>query len=144
MPLDPARPFGGSAAVAAGLVTPGVLRGPRFRRLFPDVYVGARVEVDLALRARAAHLLVEGRGVVGGYAAAELLGASCGPDDAPVDIVLPGGAYRQRPGLVVHRGLLAPARSPPSTASPSRPRSARATTWPAPARSGRPSSRWTR
>jgi very-short-patch-repair endonuclease len=108
MPLDPARPFRGSVAVAAGLVTPGVLRGPRFRRLFPDVYVGARVEVDLALRARAAHLLVEGRGVVGGYAAAELLGASCGPDDAPVDIVLPGGAYRQRPGLVVHRGLLAP------------------------------------
>jgi very-short-patch-repair endonuclease len=108
MPLDPTLPFRGSVTVAAGLITPGVLRGPRFRRLFPDVYVGARVEVDLALRARAAHLLVAGRGVVGGYAAAELLGASCGPDDAPVDLVVPGGAYRERPGLVVHRGLLAP------------------------------------
>ena len=31
MSLDPARPFRGSVAVAAGLVTPGVLRGPRFR-----------------------------------------------------------------------------------------------------------------
>src|SRR4051794_22018086 len=108
MSLDPARPFRGSVAVAAGLVTPGVLRGPRFRRLFPDVYVGADVEVDLALRARAAHVLVEGRGVVGGYAAAELLDASCGLDDAPVDVVVPGGASRKRPGLVVHRGLLAP------------------------------------
>lgn len=106
MVLDPARPFRGSAAVAAGLVTPGVLRGPRFRRLFPDVYVGAGVEVDLALRGRAAYLLVEGCGVVGGHAAAELLGASCGPGDAPVDIVVPGGAYREHPGLVVHRGLL--------------------------------------
>ena len=39
--MDPTRPFRGSAAVAAGLVTPNVLRGPRFRRVFPDVYVAA-------------------------------------------------------------------------------------------------------
>jgi very-short-patch-repair endonuclease len=104
--LDPARPFRGSAAVATGLLTPGVLRGPRFRRLFPDVYVRADAELDLALRARAASLLADGRGVIGGYAAAELLDASCGPEDAPVDLVLPGGAYRGHPGLVVHRGLL--------------------------------------
>ena len=108
MLLDPTRPFRGSTAVATGRVTPGVLRGPRFRRLFPDVYVTADVEVDLALRARAAYLLVEGRGFVGGYAAAELLGASCGPADAPVDLRVPGRAYRARPGLVIHRGLLAP------------------------------------
>jgi very-short-patch-repair endonuclease len=42
-----------------------VLRGPRFRRLFPDVYARADVPVDLALRAQAASLLVPGRGVVG-------------------------------------------------------------------------------
>ena len=101
-------PFRGSAARAAGLITPGVLRGPRFRRLFPDVYVPADVDVTLTLRARAAYLLVEGRGAVGGYAAAELLGASCGPEDAPVDLVVPGGAYRDRSGLTIHRGLLAP------------------------------------
>ncbi|HEX8519637.1 MAG TPA: DUF559 domain-containing protein [Pseudonocardia sp.] len=106
MPLDPDRPFRGTDAVAAGLVTPGVLRGPRFRRLFPDVYIGADVGTDLTLRARAAHLLLRGRGVVGGYAAAELLGASCGPADAPVDLVLPGRAYRSHPGVVVRRGLL--------------------------------------
>jgi very-short-patch-repair endonuclease len=106
--MDFTLPFRGSAAVASGLLTPGVLRGPRFTRLFPDVYVGAAVEVDLTLRARAAYLLVDGRGVIGGYAAAELLDASCGPRNAPVDVVVPGGAYRAHPGLVVHRGLLLP------------------------------------
>ena len=39
--MDFTLPFRGSAAVGAGLLTPGVLRGPRFTRLFPDVYVGA-------------------------------------------------------------------------------------------------------
>jgi very-short-patch-repair endonuclease len=100
-------PFRGSAARAAGLLTPGELRGPRFRRMFPDVYVAADVDDTLALRARAAFLLVRGRGAVGGYAAAELLDASCGPADAPVDLVVPGRAYRTHPGLEIHRGLLA-------------------------------------
>ena len=92
----------------SGLITPGVLRGPRFRRLFPDIYVAADIEVTLELRARAAHLLVKGRGVVGGYAAAELLEASCGPADAPVDLIVPGRAYRSHPGVTIHRGMLAP------------------------------------
>lgn len=106
--LVPGRPFRGSAARAAGLVSPGALRGPRFRRLFPDVYLAADVQVTLAVRARGACLLVAGRGAVGGYAAAELLGASCGPEDSPVDLVVPGRAYRTHPGLAIHRGLLVP------------------------------------
>jgi len=89
MSIDLSAPFRGSSAVAAGLLTPGVLRGRRYRRLFPDVYAPAILEVDLALRARAAGVLVAGRGVVAGYAAAELWGASCGPADAPVDVLLP-------------------------------------------------------
>ena len=89
MPTDLTGPFRGSTAVAAGLVTPKMLRGHRYRRLFPDVYVPAHLDVDLALRARAAGVLVAGRGAVAGYAAAELLGASCGPPDAPVDVLLP-------------------------------------------------------
>lgn len=75
--------FRGSVALDAGLVTPGVLRGRRFRRLYPDVYVDADAEVDLALRARAAYLLIE-------------------------DVLVPGGTYRAHPGLVVHRGLVTP------------------------------------
>ena len=83
MPFEPDGPFRGSTAVAAGLLTRGVLRGPRFRRLFPDVYAPARLETDLLLRSRAAGVLIGGRGVVAGYSAAELLGASSGPADAP-------------------------------------------------------------
>ena len=78
--MDFTLPFRGSAAVAAGLLTPGVLRGPRFTRLFPDVYVGAAVEVDLACGRGRRTCWSTGRGVIGGYAAAELLDASCGPE----------------------------------------------------------------
>jgi hypothetical protein len=70
-------------------VTPALLRGRRYRRLFPDVYAPAALDPDLALRARAAGLLVTGRGVVAAYAAAELLGASSGPADALVDVLVP-------------------------------------------------------
>jgi Protein of unknown function (DUF559) len=100
--IDLTTAFRGSAAVDAGLLTPGVLRGPRYRRLFPDVYAAATLEPDLALRARGAGVLVAGRGVVAGYAAAELLGASSGPAEALVDVVVPH-SY-QCTGLRVHRG----------------------------------------
>jgi uncharacterized protein DUF559 len=106
MPIDLSAPFRGSTAIAAGLLTPGVLRGRRYRRLFPDVYAPAVLEVDLALRARAAGVLVAGRGVVAGYAAAELWGASCGPADAPVDVLLPHD--RRCDGLRVHRERIDP------------------------------------
>lgn len=92
-------PFRGSAAVALGLVTAKELRGPRFRRLLPDVYAVAELPDDLALRSRAAYLIAPG-GVLGGWSAAELLGASCGPADAPVEIVA-AIRLRSRPGLVV-------------------------------------------
>jgi very-short-patch-repair endonuclease len=96
------RPFRGSAAVAAGLVTRDCLFGPRFRRLFPDVYVPADREPNLALRSRAAAVYVGEHGVLVGYSAAELLDASCAPQDAPAEVTVPDGR-RSRPGLVVHR-----------------------------------------
>ncbi len=100
--------FRGTAAVAAGLVTPAQLRGPRYRRLFPDVYIPEPdTEPDLELRSRAAFLLVTGRGVLSGCSAAELLGASCGPEHAPAEVTVPGGGQRAHPGLVVHRDGLA-------------------------------------
>jgi very-short-patch-repair endonuclease len=100
-------PFRGSTAVAAGLLTCGRLRGPRFRRLFRDVYVLSSVEVDLALLARAAHVAVHGVGVVGGWAAAELLGASCGPVDAPAEIIVPIRRRAQPRLLVRHEAIAA-------------------------------------
>jgi very-short-patch-repair endonuclease len=105
MSIDLSRPFRGSAAVAAGLVTWGRLRGPRFRRLFPDVYAPADLEPDLAVRSAGAAVLVTGRGVLAGYSAAEVLGASCGPPDAAAEVLLLGtGRQSYRcPGLRVHR-----------------------------------------
>jgi very-short-patch-repair endonuclease len=101
------EPFRGSSAVAAGLLTVGRLHGPRFRRLFQDVYVGAEVEVTLAVRSRAAYLLVAGCGALGGWSAAELLGASCGPGDAPAEVIT-SVRRRGQPGLRVRRDRLPP------------------------------------
>ncbi len=93
-------PIRGSVAVATGLLTRAALVGPRFRQLFPDVYVRADVEPDLALRSLAAAVLVGEPGVLGGYSAAELLGASCGPLGAPAEVIIPG-RRRAPPGLLV-------------------------------------------
>jgi very-short-patch-repair endonuclease len=101
------RPFRGSDAVAAGLVTPGELRGPRFRRLLTGIYVLASVEVDLRLRSLAAAVAVRGRGVLSGVSAAELLGASCGAKAAPAEVIVPGRGMRSTPLLLVSTLLLA-------------------------------------
>jgi very-short-patch-repair endonuclease len=102
--------FRGSVAVAAGAVTPKRLRGPRFQRLFPDIYAPAHLEPDLKLRSRAAALLVAGRGVLAGYSAAEVHGASCASADAPAEVLLlrPGGQSYRCAGLRVHRDLVDP------------------------------------
>lgn len=101
--------FRGSRAVAAGLVTPDRLRGPGFRRLFPDVYVRADLPEDLRLRSLAAYRLVEGRGVLSGYSAALLLDADCAPSPGtPAEVTVPGGGQRRHPGLCVHRNALHP------------------------------------
>ena len=98
--------FRGSHAIAAGLVTRGRLRGPRFQRLLPDVYCRAAAAPDLLLRSLAAYRLVEGRGVLSGYSAALLLGAACAPyPDAPAEVTV-AGDLRAHPGLVVHRDQL--------------------------------------
>jgi very-short-patch-repair endonuclease len=103
--MDLTRPFRGSLAIASGALTRGVLAGPRFRRLFPDIYVPATLEVDLELLSRAAALLVGDGGVLSGYSAAELLDASCGPLDAPAEVTV--RRYRRAlPRLLVHRDVL--------------------------------------
>lgn len=100
--------FRGSSAVAAGLVTWDRLHGPRFLRLFPDTYVPVPDEQPtFALRSRAAYRYVEGRGVLSGYSAAEVLGAGCAPLDAPAEVTVPTGGQRVHPGLLVHRDRLA-------------------------------------
>jgi hypothetical protein len=102
--------FRGSAAVAAGLTTWTVLHGPGFLRVFPDTYVTAPDggAIDLKLRSLAAYRYVEGAGVLSGYSAAELLGASCGPWDAPAEVTVPHRGQRSPAGLIVNRAALSP------------------------------------
>lgn len=100
-------PFLGSQAVRAGLVTRDVLRGPRFQKLFGDVFQPADLPASLANRSRGVALKLHGDGVLSGYSAAELLGAGVAPADSSVELTVPGGDFRERPGLVVHRDLLA-------------------------------------
>jgi len=97
-------PFRGVEAIRLGLLTRAQLYGPRFRRVFPDVYVSAGQELDLATRSRAAYLLVADRGgVLAGYSAATLLGAGCSPARAPAEVLV-GHDVRRHPGLLVRRG----------------------------------------
>ena len=103
--------FRGSAAIAAGLVTKGALRGLGFERLFPDTYVPTPDDGSpgLALRAHAAYRYVEDAGgVLSGYSAAAVLGASCGPWNAPAEVTVPHRGQRPVPGLLVHRTDLLP------------------------------------
>lgn len=104
--MDLTGAFRGSAAVVAGALTRGVLAGSRYRKLYPDIYAPTALPVDLALLSRAAHLLVEPSGALSGYSAAELLGASCGPEDTPAEVTCPWSRHPQ-PRLVVHRDRLA-------------------------------------
>jgi len=100
-------PFRGSWAVQRGLLTERVLRGPRYRRLFPDIYLLADAPADLAARSRGALLLASGPCALSGYSAAELLGAGCAPAEANAELTVPGRDLREQPGLTVHRDLLA-------------------------------------
>ncbi len=100
--------FRGSLAVRAGLLTPGRLRGPGFVRLAPDVYAPVRGEPpDLLVRSLGAYLFGGGRGVLCGYSAAELLGASCAPLGEPPHLLTPGGGVHPCRGVVLHRDALA-------------------------------------
>ena len=72
-PNDPARPFIGSDALAAGRVTKHALRST-YRRIFPDVYTEASAPVDALTRVRAAALWAPPGSVVCGLAAAHLHG----------------------------------------------------------------------
>lgn len=110
--MDPTRPFLGAAAVRAGALTPKQLRGPRFRTVVRGVFVAAHVPDTFLLRCEAAAVAVgaigagSGRAALCGWAAAEMLGADCAPQDVPVEVLVALGHRRTRPGLVLrHRDI---------------------------------------
>lgn len=102
--------FRGSDAVAAGLVGWGRLRGSGFLRVLPDVYVPAAPEAPpLRVRSLAAYRWAQHLdGVVSGYSAAELHGASCARWSAPAEITVTGHSLRAPAGVLVRRDVLLP------------------------------------
>jgi|SoiMethySBSTD1v2_1073268.scaffolds.fasta_scaffold03066_20 uncharacterized protein DUF559 len=104
------KPFRGSGAIAAGLITARQLAGPAWARLFRDVYISARVPVDLAMRCQAAALLLPAGGALSHDSAALLHNTFIAPfGSTRVHVSIPPRARLPRDdGLVVHRVLLGP------------------------------------
>jgi hypothetical protein len=71
-------PFRGSEALAAGHVTRRQLAGPRYRRVFRDVYVPAATALTHELRCECAALALPADAVITGRSAATLA-----PRDTP-------------------------------------------------------------
>ncbi|GAB2935470.1 DUF559 domain-containing protein [Rhodococcus aerolatus] len=101
--------FRGTEAVGEGVLTRGELRGPRYRRLFQDVYVPAGVSVTHRVRAEAAHLVIPPGALVTGRSAATLLGVELGRAHDPVQVVVDEPSrFGPVRGLVVKRTPLRP------------------------------------
>jgi hypothetical protein len=94
--------------VADGVLTLPQLRGPGWLRLFDDVYVDARVEVDHALRCAAAALVVTARAVVTGRSAACVRGIVLSEPSAPVQLLVPPGVRIRRSGITARQVILTP------------------------------------
>lgn len=103
--MDTAQPFRTRDALAEGAPTRGRLAGPSFRAVFRGAHVETEVENDLHLRARAARRLVPGA-VLGGYTAADLMGADIAPRDAPIELVVGRHRVRDRPGMQCRQDVL--------------------------------------
>jgi very-short-patch-repair endonuclease len=99
------RVFRGTTAVRRGLLTPNDLRSRAWRRLFPDVYADADLEITHVVRARAVGRLLLPHAVVSGASAAVLWGLEdLVAAAAPVELTVAPCAPRSRaPGLAVRR-----------------------------------------
>jgi len=76
-------------AVRAGDLSPTVLRGPRWRRIFRDVYVPSNVEVDHLVLCRGAALVLPPSAALAGHSAALLWGVDVVRRGSPVEVVVP-------------------------------------------------------
>ena len=117
------RPFLGTTAIAAGVVTPKQLRGPSFRGLCRGVFVAADVELTYLLRCEAGALAMgalavlpsgirpgtpPGPTALAGWSAAEMLGAECAPLRVPVEVLVTAGHRRSQQGLWARHGRALP------------------------------------
>src|SRR5262245_15621029 len=102
------KPFRGSVAVAAGLLTARQLRSPAWRRLFHDVYICADATVDHLTLCQAAALLLPVGAALSHRSAAMLHNANILAREQPVEATAAAG-LRSQPGLRVARSHLEPA-----------------------------------
>lgn len=102
------RPFRGSDAVRAGLLTPRQLRGRTWQRLLHDVYAHADLPLTHALRAEAAAVLLPGS-VVTGVSAAAFWGLELAGESEDVEVTLPPDTHMVRvAGIRARRARLVP------------------------------------
>lgn len=101
------KAFRGSDALSSGLLTPNQLRGPAWRRLFPDVYAHVGLPVTHVLRAQVAARWVVADATVTGRSAAAFWGIELAGADEPVELTVPPGRHPVRvAGLTVRRSRL--------------------------------------
>ena len=106
--------FRGSAAVEAGVLTRGRLRGPEFQRLFRDVYVRASVKVTHELRCRAASLALPDGVAITGRSAATVRGVRIAWPEDPVQILAtPATRLGRRKGIDARRSVIDPSDAEP-------------------------------
>ena len=100
--------FTRSEALAAG-VSAGELRGPRYRRVFHNVYARSEVAQETRVRALAALTIGPDAALVARQTAAELMGGVV-PPDVRVHLTLPTGRLRARGIRAVRRRVRRSAR----------------------------------
>ena len=100
-PFDPTQPFTHAEARAAGVSDRG-LRGPAYRKIFPNVYVAAGIPDTLVVRCRAAQRILPADAVFSHQTAARLWGGAV-PDDPNVHVAFTRAVSCAVPGIKVHR-----------------------------------------
>ena len=102
-------PFRGSIAVARGELSRTQLESGCWRRLVPDVYVHADVQLTYAMRCRAVGLILPAGAAISGVSAAHLHGVDVLNSNDGIEVTVPSHVrMRARPGVVVRSGRLDP------------------------------------
>ncbi len=97
MPLDPTRPF--TVEMARGQIPWSTLRGPKFRKLLPTVYVASQTPVTPSLMAQAAMLVVPSTAWLSHTTAASLQDIPV-PVDPRLHVSVPTAADRRLKGTL--------------------------------------------
>ncbi|SDP29571.1 Protein of unknown function [Pedococcus dokdonensis] len=99
--LDVSQPFIHAEARAAGL-SDRALRGPSFRKVFPNVYISSAIPDTLVVTCRAALRILPSDAVFSHHTAAKLWGGAV-PDDPNVHVAFNRAVSCALPGIKVHR-----------------------------------------